>query len=87
MQADRRLIQNVQNTREARPNLAGQADTLAFTARKCARIARKCQIFQADIVQKPEAFADFFQDQPGNFILLLGQFGGHRVDPGIGLLD
>ena len=59
MQADRRFIQNIKNTCQARPNLTGQSDPLALPTRQRARIARQGQIFQTNIVQKSQTFTYF----------------------------
>ena len=87
MQSDGRFVQNIKNTCQARSNLTGQSDPLAFPTRQRARIARQGQIFQTNIVQKSQTFANFLKDRAGDFIFLIGQMFRNRGAPFIGLFD
>ena len=87
MQANARLIQNIEHAGQAGANLAGEADALAFTAGQRARSAAERQVFEADIIEEVEPVIDLFQDTPGNFILLLGQRLVDRCEPFMCLFD
>ena len=87
VQADRRLVQNVQHARQARPDLAGQANALAFATRQRARRARQGQIVQAHIDQESQPLADLLEDCGGDLGLLLGQVVRRVGDPVQRFLD
>ena len=87
VQTNRRFVQNIENARQARADLAGQTDTLAFTARQSACIPRQCQILKPHVVQEPKAFANFLQDRAGDFVLLFAQRLWHALRPSVGILD
>ncbi len=87
MQADGRLVQNIQHARQPRTDLRGKPDALAFAARQGARGARQSEIFQAHIVEEFQPRADFLQDAGGDFLLLLVQILVEIAEPGIGALD
>jgi hypothetical protein len=52
VQADGRLVENVEHAGQAGADLRGQPDALALAARQGAGIARQRQIVEADIVEK-----------------------------------
>ena len=62
VQADGRLVEDIQNADEARADLRGQPDTLAFAAGKRGGRARKRQIAQAHRLQKRQPGANFAHD-------------------------
>ena len=62
VQADRRLVQYIHNTNQARTNLARQTNTLGFTARKRFCRAGKCQVIQADVNEEFQTIADLFKN-------------------------
>ena len=66
VQADGRLVEDIQNADEARADLRGQPDTLAFAAGKRGGRARKRQITQAHRLQKRQPGANFAHDLLGN---------------------
>ncbi len=70
VQADRRFVEHVEHAGQARADLRGQPDALAFAARQRAGIARQAQIFEADIVEEAQALADFLEDAHGDLVLL-----------------
>ncbi|MNW10643.1 hypothetical protein D3C71_2078980 [compost metagenome] len=70
MQADRRLVEHIEHAREARADLRRKPDTLAFTTRQRSGVARKAEIFEADIVEEAQAVADFLEDANRDLILL-----------------
>ena len=73
VQADARLVEDVQYAHQRGADLGGQTDALALTAREGGRSAGKGQIFQTDVAQKFQAGADFPDNQMGDLLLLLGQ--------------
>ena len=66
VQADGRLVENIEHAHQARADLRRQTDALAFAAGERRRRARKRQIAQADRLQKAEARPDLAQDLFGN---------------------
>ena len=87
MQADARLIKHIEHALQPRANLAGEANPLAFTTRQRARTARQSEIFEPNVVQKPESFANLLQNWPGNGQLLSTQLFWHGFAPFKGLLN
>ncbi len=71
VQADRRLVEHVENTGQPAADLAGQADPLALTAGKRRRAAGQAQVVEADVDQKLHAIAHFAQ-QVARDVLLVG---------------
>ena len=59
MQANAWLIKHIEHALQPRTDLTCKANPLAFSTRKCARIARQSEIFEPDIVQEPKPFANF----------------------------
>ena len=55
VQADRRLVQNVQNAHEARADLRGQANALRFAAGERAGAAREREIAETHVREEAEA--------------------------------
>jgi hypothetical protein len=76
VQADRGLVEHVEDAREAGADLARQADALALAARQGSGGAGEGEVFEADIDQEGEAVADLFQDADRDLVLLLGEFLG-----------
>ena len=87
MQADRGLVQHVQHARQARADLRGEPDALAFAARQRAGGARQRQIFQPDIVEECEPRADFLQHARRDFLLLGVELLVERREPVVGGAD
>src|SRR6202041_2668775 len=54
MQADRRLIEHIENPAQARTNLCCQANALAFPAGKRRRIAIQRKVAEADSIEELE---------------------------------
>ena len=52
MQADGRLVEDIQHAHQRRADLGRETDALAFTARQRAGRTRQCEIFQTDRLQK-----------------------------------
>src|ERR1035441_11087830 len=80
MQADRRLVQDVENAAQLRSDLGGEANALAFSAGKCGRRAAELQVAESNIVEEFEAFGDFVCDASGD-----GQFPARQLDAARGL--
>ena len=74
MQADRRLVKDVEHADEAGADLGGEPDALAFSAGQRGGGAIQRQIIQADVDQKSQPFANFFQDAMGDDQFALGEF-------------
>ena len=81
VQADGRFIEHVKHPCQPRPDLRRKPNTLAFPPAE--RPARACQrqIFQPDIVQESQTFANFLEDRARDFVLLNGQIIGHFGAP------
>ncbi len=61
VQADRRLIQNVHHTDQARPNLARQADPLCFATGQRVGAAAEAQVVEANIDQEAQSVSNFLE--------------------------
>ena len=72
VQADRRLVENIEDAHQPRADLAGQADSLRFAARERRRGPIEGQVMQADVDQECEPRANFLE-----------QFFGDRPRDGI----
>ena len=74
METDRRLVENVEDADETGTDLRGEPDALAFpTGQRRGRPIQR-QIIQTDVDEKPEPFANFFQDAMGDHQFALGEF-------------
>ena len=82
VQADRGFVEDVEDAREARADLAGEADALAFAARQGAAGAVEVQIVEADIVEEAEPLDNFLEDGAGDLVLLVVERVGHRGEEG-----
>src|SRR6202030_4321088 len=82
MQADGRLVENVEDAAEARADLRGQADALGFAAGKRGGGTIEAEIAEADGEKKIEALGDFFQGAAGDFALAGSELGKNFVDRG-----
>ena len=73
MQADGRLVEDIQHAHERRADLRGEADALALAARQRAGRARERQIFQTDRPKEAEAVHDLLDDAVADLVLHLTQ--------------
>ena len=73
MQADGRLVEHVEHSREVRAYLSREPDSLPFSAGQRCRTPIQRQVPDADIVEKAEPLADFAQHASGNQLLAVGQ--------------
>jgi hypothetical protein len=62
VEADRGLVEDVEDAREAGADLRGEADALALAAGQGAAGAVEVEIVEADIVEEAEALVDFLED-------------------------
>src|SRR5690606_40373598 len=81
MQADGGFVEDVEHSGQPRADLAGEADALAFAARKRARIAREGEIFEPDIVEEGEAVADFLEHALADGDLGVVEMAGQVGEP------
>ena len=87
VQADRRLVEDIEHPGQPRADLRGEPDALALAARERARGARQGQVFEPDILQKAEALVDLLQDALGDLALARRQLRVDPGEPGAGLGD
>src|SRR5688572_17339406 len=73
MQADGRLIEDVEHARKIGANLRRQPDALSFATGQRGRAAAEREISDADVVEKPQPVLDFLEHAPGNQVLALAQ--------------
>ncbi len=91
VQADRRLVEDVEHPGQPRADLRGETDALALAARQRAGGTRQGQVFEPDVAQEAESLIDLAQDAPGDFGLLgretlvdLGKPVGGSIDGHVG---
>ena len=78
VQADGGLVQDVEDTDQARADLGGEADALAFPARERRRGPVQGQVVEPDLGEEAEALADLLEYPARDGHLALGQ--GQRVE-------
>src|SRR5450830_434154 len=83
VQADRRFIEDIQHTHQACTDLAGQANTLGFTARQGIGAAVQRQVVQPDVNQELQALENLLEDLVGDLPTASGQFEDTKVFAGI----
>ena len=62
MEANRRLVKDIEDTLETRADLSCEADALSFAAGKGVCGAAELKVAEANVLHELDAFADFFQD-------------------------
>src|SRR6266852_2519523 len=82
VQADGRLVENVQDAAEARADLRGEADAMGFAAGERGGGTAEAEIAEADGEKKIEALGDFLERAAGDFALARGEVGKNFVDGG-----
>ena len=87
VEADRGLVEDVEDARQAGADLAGEADALALAARQGAGGAVEVEIVEADIVEEAEPLVNLLEDGAGDLLLLRVQFVLERGEPGEGVAD
>ena len=73
VQADARLVQNIEHADERRADLRGEPDALRLAAAQRAALAIQREITKADVFQKAQPRADFLDDFGGDFLLKFRQ--------------
>ena len=73
VQADRRLVKDIENAHQARADLRRETDALRLAAGECRARARERQVFQTYRAQEAEAVFDLLQNALADAHLLLGQ--------------
>ncbi len=73
VQADRRLVEDVQDAGEPRADLGRQPDALPLPPRQGGGGARQRQVAETDVEQEAEPLADLLQDLVGDLPVLVGQ--------------
>src|SRR6185436_1488222 len=73
VQADRRLVEDVEHAGEVRPDLGGEPDALPFTARERGGAAPEREVADADVVEEMEAVAYLAEDAAGDERLAIGE--------------
>ena len=74
VQSDGRLVENIEDSAQFRPDLRGEADALGFTAGKRRGGAVEAEIVEADSQQETDAPSDLFDDAAGHLLFALGEF-------------
>ena len=70
VQADRRLVEDVEHADQAAADLAGQANALRLAAGERRRGAVEREVVEADVVQEAEPAADFLEHFGGDQLLV-----------------
>src|SRR5262249_61145139 len=84
MQADGRLVEDVEAAHELRADLRREADPLRLASGEGGRGAREREVPDADVVQEAEAVADLLQDLPGD--LRFAGRGGEALEERLGVV-
>ena len=87
VQTDAGFIEDIQDPRQTAADLRRQPDALTLATRQGSRVSGKCQVLQANVVQKPQPLANFLQDGARDLVVLFGQGFGHLGTPVQRLLD
>jgi hypothetical protein len=66
VEADRGLVEDVEDAGQAGADLAGEADALALAAGQGAGGAIEVEIIEADIVEEAEPLVDLLEDRAGD---------------------
>ena len=69
VQADRRLVEDVEDADERRADLRGQADALGLAAGERRRRPVHRQVADPDVLQEAQPLVDLAQDQPGDLAI------------------
>src|SRR5690606_3077982 len=87
VQADRRLVQNVEDAGEPGADLRGKTDALAFTAGQGARVPRKREIVEANVIKEAKPLANFLENARCDLVLLVAEASRKLGKPGVGPAD
>ena len=81
MQADGRLVEDVERADEARAERCGELDALRFSAGERGAEAVEGKVFEADFDEEVDALANLFEDLAGDLGLRGGELRGCRRRP------
>ncbi len=70
VEADRRLVEDVEDARQAAADLAGQADPLALAAGERGRPSGEAQVVEPDVDEELEPVADLADEVAGDVLLV-----------------
>ena len=73
VQADRRLVEDVEHADQARPDLGGQPDPLRLAAAQRGRRPLEREVAHAHVVEEAQPLVDLAQDQPRDLALGVGE--------------
>jgi hypothetical protein len=73
VQADARLVEDVEHPDQLRADLGGEPDALRFAARQAVGGARQGQISEPDVEQELQSGAHFLEDQAADDLLIAAQ--------------
>ena len=71
MEADRGLIEDIEDAHEAGADLGGQADALSLATGKRRRGTRERQVVETDVHEEAQACADLLHDRPTDHLMAL----------------
>src|SRR4051794_32476495 len=69
VEADRGLVEDIEDAAEAGADLRSEADALTLAARQGAGRAVEVEIVEPDVVQETEALVDLLEDRLGDLVL------------------
>jgi len=87
VEADGRLIEDVEHPHQPRPDLGGQPDPLALPARERRGLPVEREILQADLAHKAQPGADLLEDLLGDLRLAVVQPSLHPLEVVAGVAD
>src|SRR6185295_11321303 len=85
VQADRRLVEDVEHPHQARADLRGQADALPLPARQRGRRPVQREVIEPDVDQEAEALPDLLEHPAGDGRLTLAEL--QRAEEAARVLD
>ena len=86
VEADRRLVEDVEDAGQAAADLAGEPDALALAAGEGGRPRARREVVEADVDEELEAVADLADEVAGDVLLVAVELQAleERVAPGRG---
>src|SRR5581483_12314007 len=81
VETDRRLVQDVEDPDQARPDLGRQPDPLPLAAGERAGRAVERQVLEPDVLEEPQPLADLLEDAARDRLLALAE-GERGEEPG-----
>ena len=77
------FVEDIEDTRQTRANLARETNTLAFATAKRAARPVEVKIVEPDIMQEAKPLVDFLQDRAGDFTLGRSELVREAAKPGM----